>query len=162
MSKRSAAAAVIHSDALRLPLATMAALGVLAVASVAHADPCKAIPDRGPPPAWAKAGYVASGTVRYVADGDSLCVGSTSNPQSWVEIRIADFDAPELRSPDGPEAKRTLERIAQGRRVVCTALRGKNGRVVSYDRLIAVCRINGASIGDLMRRAGVREGGNGR
>lgn len=162
MSERSSTTAIRLSDALRLPLATLAALGTLAIGSAALADPCKAIPDQGPAPAWAKAGHVVSGTVRYVADGDSLCVGSTSNAQSWVEIRLADFDAPELRSTDGPEAKRTLERITQGRQVVCTALRGRNGRVVSYDRLIAVCRINGASIGDLMRRAGVREGGNGR
>ena len=38
--------------------------------------------------------------------------------------------------------------------------RPRNGRVVVYDRVIATCRVNGRRVGDLMRAAGVREGGN--
>jgi hypothetical protein len=40
------------------------------------------------------------------------------------------------------------------------ATRGRNGRVRSYDRVIAVCRIEGRSIGALLREAGGVEGGN--
>jgi endonuclease YncB( thermonuclease family) len=32
----------------------------------------------------------------------------------------------------------------------------------SYDRVVARCTVGGQSIGHLMRRAGVREGGRGR
>jgi hypothetical protein len=32
----------------------------------------------------------------------------------------------------------------------------------TYDRMSAVCRIGGRSLGDLMRAAGVAEGGRGR
>jgi len=138
------------------------ALSMLACAGPALADPCKAIPDRGPPPAWARPGYSVTGPVRYVGDGDSLCVGPSKDPATWVEIRLADFFAPELAEPGGPAAKGALERLTRGRRVTCTAVRGNGGRAVSYDRLIAVCRLSGVSLGELMRRSGVAEGGKGR
>ena len=32
----------------------------------------------------------------------------------------------------------------------------------AWDRVVATCSINGRSVADLMRRAGVVEGGNGR
>lgn len=134
----------------------------LAWASPVLADPCKAIPDRGPAPTWARPGYTVTGPVRYVADGDGLCVGPSSDPATWVEIRLADFYAPELREPGGPAARAVLERLTRGRTLTCTAVRGSGGKVVSYDRLIAVCRLGGVSLGDLMRRSGVAEGGNGR
>lgn len=123
-------------------------LGALTLASAAHADPCKA-PLPGP-------GATFAGIVRYVGDGDGLCVGPGSDPATWIEVRVSDFYAPELSEPGGRKAKATLERIAKGKRVVCLA----GGR--SYDRVVAECRINGVSVGRLMRRAGVREGGRGR
>ena len=43
-----------------------------------------------------------------------------------------------------------------GRRAVCRADH------LSYDRVVARCEIGGRSVGDLMRAAGVAEGGNGR
>jgi endonuclease YncB( thermonuclease family) len=138
------------------------ALLLLACAAPALADPCKAIPDRGPAPAWARPGYTVAGPVRYVGDGDGLCVGRSADPATWVEIRLADFYAPELREPGGPAAKATLERLTRGRTLTCTAVRGSGGKAVSYDRLIAVCRLGGVSLGDLLRRSGVPEGGNGR
>ena len=131
------------------------------VATAAMADPCKAIPGKGPKPKWAKPGYVVAGPVRYVGDGDSLCVGPTRNPKTWVEIRLADFYAPELREPGGGRAKATLERITTGRTLTCTAVRGDNGRVVSYDRLIAVCRMGDRQLAEAIRREGVAEGGRG-
>jgi micrococcal nuclease len=127
----------------------------LAPVSVALADPCKAIPNKGPIPAHLKPGSTFSGPVSYVGDGDSLCVALGPSPVDWVEVRIADFYAPELHEPGGREAKAALERIAKGRRVECLA----QGR--SYDRVVARCTIQGRSLGGLMRSAGVREGGNG-
>lgn len=44
-----------------------------------------------------------------------------------------------------------LEQIAFGRRAQCEARRGWSGRVISYDRVLAVCRVNGRSTGDLLR-----------
>lgn len=136
---------------------TIAALVVLVCCmltpGVAHADPCTAaLPNH--------AGDSFSGTVRYVGDGDSLCVGTTSDPRTWIEVRLGDFDAPELRSPDGVRSKRFLEQIAFGHEASCRAQRGRNGRVIVWDRVIAVCRIDGRTIGDLLRGAGAPTGGN--
>jgi hypothetical protein len=49
-----------------------------------------------------------------------------------------------------------LERTVRGQRLRCVA----DHR--SHDRVVATCRINGRSVGDLLRQAGAREGGNGR
>jgi len=127
------------------------------VAAPALADPCEANV-RGYSP-----GATVAGQVRYIGDGDSLCVGPGPDPSTWTEIRLADFYAPELHAPGGREAKAALERIVRDRRLVCTATRSDRGRqTYSYDRLIAVCTINGRSVGEIMTRAGVAQGGNGR
>lgn len=116
--------------------------------AIAHADPCEA-----PLP---RPGASFAGTVRYVGDGDSLCVGPSADPQTWVEVRIADYYAAELHAPGGRDAKAALERIALGKPVQCTA--GKR----SYDRVVAVCTISGTSLGALLRATGLPEGGRGR
>lgn len=134
----------------------------LALPTQALADPCKAIPDRGPPPAWARPGFVVTGQVRYVGDGDSLCIGSGADPRTWVEIRLADFYAPELQEPGGREAKTALDQITRGQTATCTAVGGNGGRAVSYDRLIATCRVRGVDLAVALRRAGAIEGGRGR
>ena len=126
-----------------------------AVASPVVADPCQAIPDRGPMPAHLKPGLKFSGPVSYVGDGDSLCIALGPSSSDWVEIRVADFYAPELHAHGGAEAKAALVRITQGKRATCVAGRR------SYDRVVADCSIDGRSIGDLMRDQGVREGGSG-
>lgn len=131
-------------------------LAILSIAAVARADPCKAIPDRGAAPAWLRQGVTISGPVTYVGDGDSLCVGTGPGPAAWVEVRLADFYAPELRAPGGRDAKTALQRLAAGRTVTCRIDHQ------TYDRVAAVCRMRGRSLGDLLRAAGVREGGNGR
>lgn len=114
----------------------------------AQADPCQAkLP---------KLGTSFEGVVRYVGDGDSLCVGESDNPSEWIEVRVADFYAPELNKPGGREAKAALERIAMGRRARCLA--GKR----SYDRVVATCSVGNQSIADWLRAAGVKEGGRGR
>ena len=125
-------------------------------ATQALADSCKAIPDRGPMPAYLAPGKAFSGPVAYVGDGDSLCVAVGPTPDKWVEVRVADFYAPELNAPGGRQARAALSRIVAGRTAVCVAGRR------TYDRVVAVCRIDGRSVGDLMRAAGVVEGGNGR
>ena len=135
----------------------VAALALLGVASPVLADPCKAIPDRGPMPAYLAKGKTFSGPVTYIGDADSLCVAVGGRaPENLVEVRVANFYGPELNAPGGRAGKATLESIVKGRHVACTAGRR------SYDRVVATCRIGGVSIGDLMRGAGVEEGGNGR
>lgn len=130
----------------------LAAICFAALPSLARADPCEgALPRR--------AGETFSGQVRYIGDGDSLCVGQSDDRDTWIEVRLADFNSPELVSPAGPAAKAALERIAMGRTAQCVAGGGRTRRVISYDRVIATCRIAGRRIGDLMREAGVEEGG---
>ena len=133
---------------------SMLALSVCALApNIAHADPCTAaLPSH--------AGDTFTGIVRYVGDGDGLCVGNSSDPHTWIEVRLGDFDAPELHSADGPRSKGFLERVALGRQAQCRAVRGRSGRVIVWDRVIAVCRVNGHTIGDLLRAAGAPTGGN--
>ncbi|RZJ45883.1 MAG: nuclease [Brevundimonas sp.] len=136
---------------LRIVLATT--LLSLTAATVARADPCEGrLPTRH--------GETFAGTVRYVGDGDSLCVGRTSDPNEWIEVRLADFDAPELRERDGRRSRDILTRLTRGRQVNCTATRGRSGRVVSYDRVIATCRLGRQRLGDMLRAQRAPEGGN--
>lgn len=147
----------------RVPLTLLSLLALAGICTSASADPCKAIPDRGPMPNYLPRGKQFSGPVVYVGDGDSLCVdvgprfpaSNTAAGTSWVEVRLADFYAPELHEPGGTEAKAALERIAKGRAVTCIA----DHR--SYDRVVAACRLNGRDLGDLLRASGAREGGRG-
>jgi micrococcal nuclease len=125
-------------------------LALIAAPSVALADPCTAeVSDLRP-------GDSFSGSARYIVDGDGLCISSSSDPSTWIEVRLADFYAPELSSPDGPKAKAALQSIVKGRAVTCQADRQ------SYDRIVAWCEVGGASLGDRMRSAGIKEGGRGR
>ncbi|GGL35791.1 thermonuclease family protein [Caulobacter rhizosphaerae] len=141
---------------LRRALPLLVSTALLGQAGKALADPCKAIPDRGPAPSYLRPGSAFSGPVTYVGDGDSLCVALGPTPDRWVEMRLADFHAPELKSPQGPTARRTLDRVTAGQTLHCVAQKQ------SYDRVAATCRVGGVSVGDLMRRAGVAEGGRGR
>lgn len=124
------------------------ALMAMLLASPALADPCEA-----PLP---KPGATFAGQVRYVGDGDGFCVGTGPDPHNWIEVRLADFYAPEINEPGGEAAKAALTRIAKEKRAECVA----GGR--SYDRVVAQCRIEGRKLGELMRASGVREGGRGR
>jgi micrococcal nuclease len=138
------------------PLRLLLALIPLAVAGPALADPCTLIPDRGPTPSVLARGQTFAGPVVYVGDGDSLCVEVRpgAGGAGWAEVRIADFNAPELSQPGGRAARDTLSRLVMGRRVSCVA----ENR--TYDRVAAVCLLNGRSLSDHLRRAGVRQGGN--
>lgn len=131
----------------------LAAICFAALPAAAWADPCEgALPRR--------AGETFSGQVRYIGDGDSLCVGNSTDPSTWIEVRLADFNAPELHAEGGAAARTALEQLAMGENAQCVATRGRNGRVVSYDRVLATCKIGGRRIGDALRATGAREGGN--
>lgn len=140
---------------LRQTRALLIGLALSALVGHALADPCQAVPDHGLAPAWLAHGARFSGPVVYIGDGDSLCVAVGPSESQWVEVRIADFYAPELREHGGAQAKAMLARIAQGRNVSCLADHQ------TYDRIAATCWIQGRSIGDLMRSSGVAEGGRG-
>ena len=143
----------LASRPLGLPTIAFGAAIMLLTASPARADPCEGrLPSR--------AGQQFGGTVRYVGDGDGFCVGNSADPNTWIEVRLADFDAPELHSSDGRRSKAFLEQVALGQTVNCEARRGRSGRVIVYDRVIAVCRVGGRSIGDLLRSLHAPEGGN--
>jgi micrococcal nuclease len=133
-------------------------LAAMAFPIVCLADPCEAIPDKGPMPAWLHRGATFSGPVVYVGDGDGLCVAATPGRErdsnTWVEVRIGDFYAPELHEPAGPRARAMLQQLTRGRRAICVA----DHR--SYDRIVARCSVDGRDIGDQMRRSGIVEGGN--
>jgi len=139
---------------MRLLLALAFGVGLI-WAGPALADPCKAIPSDGPLPAYLSFGARFSGPVAFVIDGDSFCVAVGPGHDQWVEVRAADFFAPEIGEANGARAKAALERIALGKQAVCYA------NVRTYDRIAAQCSIGGQAIGDLMRRAGVAEGGRG-
>lgn len=127
----------------------IAAGGLLACAwsAPALADPCEA--------ALPAKGTTFAGVVRYVGDGDCLCVGPTGRPDRWIEVRLADIYAPELHDVGGREAKRRLEGIVIGKLLVC-----RGGRR-SYDRVIGACTLGGRPLGTLSREAGGIEGGRG-
>lgn len=135
-----------------ISVAVAAGLG----ASGAWADPCKAIPDRGPMPPDLAPGRRFAGPVVYVGDGDSLCVALGRSPGRWVEVRLADVYAPELSEPEGPRAKAVLARIVSGRRLDCVAGRR------TYDRVAATCRLGRQLLSDRLRAAGAPVGGRGR
>lgn len=140
---------------------SLAVLTTCIIAGQAAADPCKAIPDNGPPPIWVKPGATFAGQVRLIIDGDSLCVGNSADPRTWVEVRMSDFDAPETADGDGPAAKSALSRLAAGRAVQCVIQTGRSGRVTSYDRVLASCRLpGGRGMAQGLRAAGIREGGS--
>lgn len=136
--------------------ACLLGLGFALLAGTAKADPCKAIPDHGPLPAYLASGSQFSGPVTYVGDGDSLCVALGPSPSQWVEVRLADFYAPELHEPGGEAAKAALRRLTLHQWVSCFAGRR------SYDRVVSRCTLNGRDLGDAMRSSGTREGGRGR
>lgn len=127
------------------------------LASPAFADKCEAkLPTA--------VGASFSGEVRYVGDGDSLCVGKTTDPNEWIEVRLVDFDAPETNKKDQRAqalvAKGILERIALGKAISCKVEKGRIGRTITHDRVFGRCTIAGVGVGDLMRQAGAPTGGN--
>lgn len=132
------------------------AFAALVLATPALADPCEAIPDRGRTPQEYRPGSFFAGEVVYVGDGDSLCVAVGPDPDGWVEVRLADFYAPELNEAGGRLARQRLVDLVMGRRLECIAGRR------SYDRIVAACTLNRRSLAEQMRERGFEEGGRGR
>lgn len=134
--------------------ALLVGIGVSIVGcSVAVADPCEAELPSQP-------GTVFTGQVYYVGDGDSICVGPTDDPNTWIEVRTVDFNAPELNTTEGHTAKAVMVDLALGEQAACVVTPGRSGSTISYDRVLASCSIDGASLAALMRESGVIEGGN--
>jgi hypothetical protein len=48
-----------------------------------------------------------------------------SDPNEWIEVRLGDFDVPELHEPERPRGKSVLARVAFKRFAGCT---GEEGR----------------------------------
>ena len=86
----------------------------------------------------ARAGDQIEAAVSRVLDGDTLYVAST-------RIRLQGIAAPELDEPLGPEARDFLTAVALGRTAKCE-LTGER----SFDRQVAVCRIDGQDLGRVM------------
>jgi len=129
----------------RLSARLLIGLGLCLFPMAAFADPCTA-PLPSP-------GTRFSGVVRYVGDGDGLCVGPRGRPDRWIEVCLADFYAPELHERGGEQAKQRLRSLVFGRTVACVA----DHR--SYDRIVAACTVDGKPLGDELRRRGGIEGG---
>jgi endonuclease YncB( thermonuclease family) len=144
----------MNRSKLVLAVLTLGAAMLALWPTSAAADPCTAeLPMR--------AGAEFGGVVRYVGDGDSICVGPANGGGStWIEVRLADFDAVELNDPGGRQARAIAVRELMGREISCVAGGGRNGRVVSYDRVIARCRVSARAVGEILRAAGAPEGGN--
>ena len=83
--------------------------------------------------------------MRYVGDGDGLCVGPADRPDRWIEVRLADFYAPELNEPGGVAAKHRFERVTMGKVLICRADRR------SYDGVVATCTLGGGPLGSALR-----------
>lgn len=113
----------------------------------AHAGVCQAtLPHKG---------QTFAGRAQLVHDGDTLCIGPGRDPATWIPVRLAGFYAPETYQPGGPEATRALRSIVGDGWIICTA--GKR----SFGRVVAHCTVRGQDLGDLMRSAGIVEGGRG-
>lgn len=88
------------------------------------------------------AAIVISGTA-YVVDGDTVGIGG-------YRFRLQGVDAPELSMPYGGAAKREMADIVGRSIVICTP----NGER-TYDRLVAVCTVNGQDIGRVLISRGL-------
>lgn len=92
---------------------------------------------------WASAARPAEraaivGPVTAVRDGDTIEVAGRA-------IRLQGLAAPELRQPLGREASRFLRSIALGRQVRC-----EPDGTRTYDRIVAVCRLEGRDLAALL------------
>ena len=101
-------------------------IGFIMACFPARADPCTANLPR-------TEGTIFTGTVNYIIDGDSICVNN-------IEVRLANVDAPELGTEYGEGAKRMATAFWLGRVVRCQVVKGRNGRTISFDRVIALCK----------------------
>lgn len=86
---------------------------------------------------------ILTGTVTHVRDGDTIEVGK-------VPIRLNGISAPELKEPLGPQSKRFMRGLVDGKHVRCE-LNGKK----TYDRYVGICYLGGQDIGAAIIEAGL-------
>jgi endonuclease YncB( thermonuclease family) len=91
------------------------------------------------------------GTVTYVRDGDTLCVGQ-------IEIRLEGIDAPELNEncwrggrswKCGPDATKALRQKTEGQTLTCDPK-----YCDARGRTVALCRLNGEDVSEAMVATG--------
>ena len=74
---------------------------------------------------------ILTGTVTHVRDGDTIEVGK-------IPIRLNDVSAPELKEPLGPQSKKFIRELVNGKSVRCELTGAK-----TYDRFVGVCYLEG-------------------
>lgn len=132
-------------------------LALVATSAPAFADTCNApLPKDGD--RVMGSGDRLTGWVTFIIDGDSFCVSTTppATPHSSFEVRLGDFNAPELGEPGGHGAKDALSKLTLGQKVECW-LDDQD----KLNRIVAVCTLCHENIGDLLRAQGVRESSRG-
>lgn len=73
--------------------------------------------------------------------------GDTFRCHDGPRVRLWGVDAPELKTSAGPASTRALVRIVAGKTLACTP------RGHSYDRIVALCTINGRDVaGEMVRQ----------
>ena len=86
---------------------------------------------------------ILTGIITHVRDGDTIVVGNQP-------IRLNGIAAPERNEPGGEEASAFMRHLVLGKFLTCT----NNGQR-TYDRLVAVCHLDGEDIGRLIVAAGL-------
>ncbi len=92
---------------------------------------------------------VLAGTVTRVKDGDSLIVRLAGAPGGSIEVRLYGIDTPERSQAGGEEARRFLQRRVLNRRVEVEPVTQD-----SYDRMIGILYLDGASVNTALVEAG--------
>jgi micrococcal nuclease len=86
---------------------------------------------------------VLTGTVTHVRDGDTIEVGK-------IPIRLNGVSAPELKEPLGPQSKKFMRELVNGKSVRCELTGAK-----TYDRLVGTCYLGSKDIGISVIEAGL-------
>jgi endonuclease YncB( thermonuclease family) len=81
-------------------------------------------------------------TVKRVIDGDTFEV--TTKIGTFVKVRIANYNAPELNQKGGIKARNDLKKLIEGKEVTLV-IKG-----TSYDRVVADVRINRKKVSNLL------------
>ena len=107
-----------NSKFRNLMSAISVALAMMLVAFPAPADPT-----------------ILTGPVTHVRDGDTIEVGK-------IPIRLNGVSAPEMKERLGPQSKKFMRDLVNGKSVRCVLTGAK-----TYDRLVGTCYLGGKDIG---------------
>ena len=94
-------------------------------------------------PAIAAEPTILTGAVTHVRDGDTIEVGK-------IPIRLNGVSAPELKEPLGPQSKKFMRELVNGKSVRCELTGAK-----TYDRLVGTCYLGSKDIGISVIEAGL-------